>query len=217
MRKALEVGGIVAAVVLIGFGIGAIVMGANGRSTVNSTLSEQKIVGSPDMTPTAIKAEAAKSGLNVSKLAIPSCSVAGEKIQNGSQARCFAQYMTIHALEATGGLYYAQMPRYASADGKGTNLESQALKSPKGIPVNNPAREVWVQATALSTALNTSYMATQVGIFGIVVGIALLLSGLGFAILAIGGALRNRDNVVAGVRARHSGASHGASPAPTGA
>ena len=76
MRKALEIGGIVAAVVLIGFGIGAIVMGANGKSTVNSTLSEQKIVGTPDMTPTAIKAEAAKSGLDVSKLAIPSCSVA---------------------------------------------------------------------------------------------------------------------------------------------
>ena len=38
-------------------------------------------------------------------------------------------------------------------------------------------------------------MATQVGLFGIVVGIALLLSGLGFAILAVGGALRNRDSV----------------------
>ena len=217
MRKALEIGGIVAAVVLIGFGVGAIVMGANGKSTVNSTLSEQKIVGTPDMTPTAISAEAAKSGLNVDKLAIPTCSVAGQKIQNGSQARCFAQYMTIHALEATGGLYYAQMPRYATADGKGTNVESQALKTPKGVPVNNPAREVWVQATALSTALNTSYMATQVGLFGIVVGIALLLSGLGFAILAVGGALRNPDSVLAGALHRRGGASHSGSPAPTGA
>ena len=48
--------------------------------------------------------------------------------------------------------------------------------------------------TALTTALNTSYMASQLALFGIVVGVALLLSGFGFAILAIGGALRNPEN-----------------------
>jgi hypothetical protein len=47
-----------------------------------------------------------------------------------------------------------------------------------------------VTETALTTALNTSFMADQLGNFGIVVGIALLLSGLGFVILAVGGALR---------------------------
>ncbi len=216
MRKAMEIGGIVAAVVLIGFGIGAIAMGASGKSTVNNTLSEQKIVGTPDMTPSAIKAEAAKAGLDTSKLAIPTCSVANQKIESGSQARCFAQYMTIHALEATGGLYYSQMPRYATADGKGTDVEAQALKTPKGAPVDNPAREVWIQETALSTALNTSYMATQVGIFGIVVGIALLLSGIGFAILAIGGALRNPDSVLRHAR-KPPESLVASSPTPTGA
>ncbi|MGO9487926.1 MAG: hypothetical protein ACLQBB_02720 [Solirubrobacteraceae bacterium] len=210
MRKALEIGGIVAAVVLIAFGIGAIAMGASGRSTVNSTLAEQKIVGTPDMTPTAIKAEATKSGLNVSKLNIPTCSVANQKVESGAKARCFAQYMTIHALEATGGLYYSQMPRYATANGEGTNLEAKALKNAKGVPVDNPAREVWIQETALSTALNSSYMASQVGLFGIVVGIALLLSGLGFAILAAGGALRNPDSVLR----RRSEASTGSASAP---
>ena len=39
--------------------------------------------------------------------------------------------------------------------------------------------------TALSTALNVSYMAQQIALFGLVVGIALLLSGVGFLILAI--------------------------------
>ena len=57
-------------------------------------------------------------------------------------------------------------------------------------PVSNGARNVWVTETALTTALNTSYMASQLALFGIVVGIALLLAGIGFAILAIGGALR---------------------------
>ena len=62
-----------------------------------------------------------------------------------------------------------------------------------GRPVDNAARNVWVTETALTTALNTSYMAEQLALFGIVVGIALLLTGVGFGILAIGGALRNPD------------------------
>lgn len=213
MRKTLEIGGILAAVVLIAFGIAAIAMGASGQSTVHDKLAEQKITGTPDMTPAGIRSEAAKAGLDVSKLAIPTCSVAGKAVTNGSTARCFAQYMTIHALEATGGLYYSQMPRYASANGKGTNEEAAALKA-NGKPVENPARNVWVQETALSTALNTSYMASQVGLFGIVVGIALLLSGFGFAILAIGGALRNPDTALRFLAPR---AGHGVAPSATGA
>jgi hypothetical protein len=51
-----------------------------------------------------------------------------------------------------------------------------------------------VTETALTTALNTSYMASQLALFGIVVGIALLLSGFGFAILALGGALRRPES-----------------------
>jgi hypothetical protein len=35
-------------------------------------------------------------------------------------------------------------------------------------------------------------MAEQLAIFGIVVGVALLLSGIGFGVLTIGGALRTR-------------------------
>jgi len=214
VKKLFEIGGIVAAVVLVAFGVAAIVMGAGGRNTVADNLREQKIVGTPDMTPAAIKGEAAKSGLDVSKLTIPSCTVAGKTVERGSSARCFAQYMTIHALEATGGLYYSQMPRYATADGKGTNEEASALKR-GGRPVDNPAREVWIQETALSTALNTSYMANQIALFGIVVGVALLLTGLGFAILAIGGALRNPESVLRRSPAAASG--HGATPAATGA
>jgi hypothetical protein len=213
VRKTFEIGGIVAAVVLVAFGIAAIVMGASGQSTVHDSLAEQKIVGSADMTPAAIKAEAAKAGLDTSKLTIPSCSVANKTVNSGSTARCFAQYMNIHALEATGGLHYSQMPRYASANGEGTNLESNAVKDAKGKPAESPARNVWIQETALSTALNTSYMATQVGLFGIVVGIALLLSGLGFAILAIGGALRNPDTALKFLVPRE----RPVTPSPTGA
>jgi hypothetical protein len=61
-------------------------------------------------------------------------------------------------------------------------------------PVSNGARNVWITETALTTALNTSYMASQLALSAIVVGFALLLSGFGFAILAIGGALRKPES-----------------------
>jgi len=72
------------------------------------------------------------------------------------------------ALEATGGKVYSEMPRYATANGEGTNDPTKALVGANGKPEENPARNVWIEETALSTALNTSYMATRVGMFGIV-------------------------------------------------
>jgi len=193
MRKALEIGGYVAAAVLIVFGAAAIYMGAHGRTTVADSIKAEQIVGTADMTPSGITAEAKAAGLK--NVSIPSCSVANKAITSGTDARCFAQYMRVHALEASGGLTYAQMPRYATADGKGTNDAAKALKV-NGQPQDNAARNVWVTETALSTALNTSYLATQIANFGIVVGIALLLTGIGFGILALGGALRGRDSVL---------------------
>lgn len=187
MRRVWEIGGVVAGVVLVGFGIAVIALALNGRSTVHSELRDQQITGTPDMTPAAIRAEAAKAGL--SGVALPSCSVANERIDTGDRARCFAQYMRVHALEASGGKVYAEMPQYATSDGQGTNDPAQALQQ-NGAPVSNPARNVWITETALSTALNVSYMADQLALFSLVVGIALLLTGVGFLVLTAGGALR---------------------------
>ena len=213
MRKYFEFGGLVAAAVLIAFGITAIVMGVNGRNTVNHSLANEYIVGSPDMTPSAIKAEAKQAGIYSAVKEWPSKSVANEKINTGDKARAFAGYMRIHALEASGGLTYAQMGRYLAKPGApakftdgqgGTSDEKYALVDPKTKqPVDNGRRNVWVTETALTTALNTSYMASQLGLFGIVVGVALLLSGFGFAILAIGGALRNPQTAIAFLRRPH--------------
>jgi hypothetical protein len=181
-RKIFEWGGFVAGIVLVAFGVAAIVMGMNGRSTVSTSLKQEAIVGTPDMTPGAIRAEGAKAHLPAG-VSYPSCSVANQPVDSGARARCFAQYMRIHTLEATGGQTYAQMPRFATADGKGTNDPAAALTS-KGQPVDNPARNIWVTETALTTALNSSYMADRLAVFGMVVGVALLLSGIGFIVLA---------------------------------
>ena len=59
--------------------------------------------------------------------------------------------MRIHALESSGGLTYSQMPRFATADGKGTNDAAPALQA-NGRPVANAARDTWVTETALATA-----------------------------------------------------------------
>src|SRR5207253_3077568 len=101
----------------------------------------------------------------------------------------------IHALEASGGLPYSQMPRYATADGKGTNDPTKALTAANGKPTDNAARNVWVTETALSTALNISFMADRLALFSVVIGIALLLSGIGFGVLAWAALHRRREEV----------------------
>ncbi len=185
-RRILEIGGVIAGALMIAFGVVALVLGVDARGTVTDELSAEYIVGSADMTPAEIKKSADEAGLTV---ALPTCDVAGKEIKNGSDARCFGQYMRIHALESTGGLTYAQMGRFVAADNPddpaGTNDTAAALTDESGAPVSNGRRNTWVTETALATALNVSYMAEQIALFGIVVGIALLLSGIGFMILAV--------------------------------
>ncbi|HWX09792.1 MAG TPA: hypothetical protein VNY33_07430, partial [Gaiellaceae bacterium] len=103
MRKVFTIGGFVASAILVAFGIAAIVMGFNGRSTVASSLNQEYITGSADMSPSLIKAEAKAAGLNVASITFPTVSVANQVIDNGTKARAFAGYMRIHTLEASGG------------------------------------------------------------------------------------------------------------------
>src|SRR5262249_48129822 len=132
----------------------------------------------------------------------PSQSVANQAITTGGRARIFAEYMRIHTLEATHGFTYSQMGIYTAKPGTpsaqlmkggGTDNVAFALVDPKTkLPVQNAAGQIWVTETALTTALNSSYMAERLSLFGIMVGVALLLSGIGFSVLTIGGALRRR-------------------------
>ena len=173
-RRLLEWGGLAAGVVLIAFGAVALYMGVDGRSTVRDSLKQEQIYFG-DATDPAVAKHADQW--------------AGEQVLSGDQARAFALVMREHALEASGGMTYAEMGRYQAAaspsDPKGTNDEAQAAKDPQGTPIANGARNTWITETALSTALNVSYMAEQLAIFGIVVGVALLLTGLGLMILAL--------------------------------
>jgi hypothetical protein len=191
MTNLFKYGGIAASVVLIAFGAASIGLGAWGINNVRDNLKLEQITGTPDMTPAAIKAEGQKAGLT--GVTYPSTSVAGKTIDTGSEARAFASYMRIHTLEATGGQTYAQMGRFLDAKGNPTSDETKAAKDPKtGQPVENGLRNLWVTETALTTALNMSFFAERVGMFGIVMGIALLLTGIGFLVLTLGGALERK-------------------------
>jgi hypothetical protein len=173
-RKAFEYGGYIAGAVLIVFGVVAIYMGIDGRSTVRDSLEQEKIVFGNAAEDEAV-AEHAEQWSE-------------EQVKTGEQARAFALVMRDHALESSGGLTYAQMGRFVSADDPedpaGTSDEAAAAKDENGNPIPNGPRNTWVTETALSTALNVSYMAEQLALFGIVVGVALLLAGIGFVILA---------------------------------
>jgi hypothetical protein len=203
MRRVLEFGGYASAVILIAFGIGALVIGINGRSEVTDNLAQEKIFGGDDMFregPGSIDEAVAEAGLDAASIDLPDCEVydpakaeadpeyEGEAIDTGDEARCFASYMRIHALESSGGLVYAEMGRFLAADDPsnpaGTSDPAAAVTDDEGNPVPNAARNTWVTETALATALNTAFFATQVSNFGIVVAIALILAGIGFGLLA---------------------------------
>jgi hypothetical protein len=177
MRDLFKYGGIVASVILIAFGVGSIAVGAWGISTVRDNLKQEQIFFGDHATDPAVPAN-----------------LSGKQVTTGSQAHEFAGMMRKHALEATSGQVYAEMGRFVDAQGNPTSDESKAAKDPKtGQPVANEARNLWVTETALTTALNTAYFGERVGVFGIVMGVALLLTGIGFLILTLGGALERKE------------------------
>ena len=99
-RRILEWGGLAAGIVLIAFGIGALYMGIDGRSTVRDSIKQEQIVFGDASDPAVV--EHAEQW-------------AGEQVTTGDQARAFALVMREHTLEGSGGLTYAEMGRFQSA------------------------------------------------------------------------------------------------------
>ena len=172
MRKFFTYAGIAASVVLVAFGAGAIVIGVTGLNDVRDEIAVQGITAGDDATE-----------LTGGRLA------PGQAITTGAEARAFADIMEFHTLESTEGKRYAEMGRFLTPSGEDTSDEALAARSPEGRPVENGLRNMWVTETALTTALNTAFFAERVALFSIVMGIALLLTGIGFLVLTLGGAL----------------------------
>ncbi len=176
MRSIIRYGGIVASIILIAFGLVSVYVGIDGRDRVQTDLAREQIVGTPDS------------------------SIPGQKVDTGAEAQAFAKVIRKHTLEATGGQTYAQMGRFLDEAGKPTSDEKLAAVDPKtGKPVENGLRNMWVTATGLTTALNTAYFAESVATFVIVMGVAMLLTGIGFLVLTIA-PLREAATIAVGRR-----------------
>jgi hypothetical protein len=175
-RTVWEIGGFIAGGVLILFGVVAIFLGVTGFTTTRDAIKDEGITfGTTDDPAVATYAE----------------QWAGEQVTTGDQARAFAQIMRYHTINAEWNpehLTYSEMGRFLAADDPsnpaGTSDEAAALKDEAGATVSNNFRNQWVTETALSTALNVSYMAERLSVFGLVVGLALLFTGVGLVILA---------------------------------
>ena len=79
MSKLFRYAGITASVLLIAFGIGAAVIGFQGRDRVATELAREQIVGTPDST------------------------IPNQLVNTGSEAQAFAKTMRKHTLKAAAG------------------------------------------------------------------------------------------------------------------
>lgn len=172
--RLLRIGGYISGGILIALGLVVIVLGVWGFSFTRDHIEREGITFGPATDP-AVQEHAEQW--------------AGEPVDTGRKALAQAEIMREHTLSGSGGLTYAQLGRYQSAenpsDPAGTNDEAAAAKDENGDPISNSARDTWVTETALATALDMGFMSEMLSIFSIIVGIALLLTGIGLVILAL--------------------------------
>lgn len=93
-----------------------------------------------------------------------------------------ADIIRTHALKITGGLTYAEMPRQIpSLDEKG-----QPILDDKGekVMVPNKARDIWITATALTTALNLGILTYAFSAFTMLMGAISIWTGIVFFALS---------------------------------
>ena len=170
----LRIGGYISGGILIVLGFVVIFLGVWGFSFTRDHIEREGITFGPATDP-AVQEHAERW--------------AGEPVDTGRKALAQAEIMREHTLSGSGGLTYAQLGRYQSAenpsDPAGTNDEGAAAKDENGDPISNSARDTWVTETALATALDMGFMSEMLSIFSIIVGIALLLTGIGLVILAL--------------------------------
>ena len=158
--QGLQVAGIAAGIVLIAIGIGSIVTGLNGRTDVHDNLGLEKITG-PRYDPQGHRGGSEGSGPEGRRAA----HVLGRRYSRSKQ-QPRQVLRELHPDPRPRGhrrphlLADGPVPR--RADGKETSDKAAAGKDPNRPALPNSARNVWVTATALTTALNTSYFAESV-------------------------------------------------------
>jgi hypothetical protein len=119
-------------------------------------------------------------------------SIPGVPVNSIATALSMADIIQHHAAGIGDGLTYAQMGRFAAADGNpaGTSDASLALLDANGNPVPNQARNTLLTAAGLVTSLTLAAMAIGIsyGVIALGIGFAVLgvvITGLGYALLGL--------------------------------
>src|ERR1051325_7721398 len=146
------------------FGVAGGVMlkqGADTHKQVVSALVSKDIVGTPDS------------------------SIPNVRVHDMRTAKAMADIIHHHTLTATNGKTYAEMPRFATADGKGTNDPAAALKNDGGKPVDNPLRSLYLTGVELRTSLYESVIALGISQLVMGLGALLIVAAIGTALFGV--------------------------------
>jgi hypothetical protein len=134
-------------------GLGLIGVGLWARRDVRRGLERERITSIPDSTP----------------------------VIDAAAARSMAEVIRENTLTATGGKTYGETPAYVDAEGRPTpERAAAAADALTGNPVESPEHALWIQSTALQTALMQAYLAQR---------LAELTVGLGAIFVGVGGGL----------------------------
>lgn len=119
-------------------------------------------------------------------------SIPNVQVNDIATALSMADIIQHHAASSSGGLTYAEMGRFAAADGNpaGTSNAEEALLDEAGKPVPNGARNTQLTAAGLVTSLSLSAMAIGLSYGAIALGLGfvvlgIVVVGLGYALLGL--------------------------------
>ena len=150
--RAAGVSTLAAGLWLIGVGVWA-------RRDVRHGLERERIKSTPDATP------------------------GGAPVADAAAARSMAEVIRDTTLASTGGKTYGETAAYVDAEGHPTDdRESAAKDLLTGAPLENPEHALWIQSTALQTALMEAYLAQRLA--ELTVGLGAVFVGVGAGLAA---------------------------------
>ena len=137
-------------------GVGLIAVGLWGRLDVRRGLARERIVSTPDAKP-------------------PS-----RPVTSPAAARSMAEVIRENTLSATSGKTYGETAPYVDPNGQPTGDRDVAAKDAvTGAPVESPDHALWIQSTALQTALMEAYLAARLAELTVALGATFVGVGAG--------------------------------------
>lgn len=137
-------------------GVGLIAVGLWGKLDVRRGLARERIVSTPDAKPPR------------------------RPVTSPAAARSMAEVIRANTLSATSGRTYGETAAYVDEHGSPTSDRALAAKDAvTGAPVESPEHALWIQSTALQTALMEAYLAARLAELTVALGATFVGIGAG--------------------------------------